>query len=161
MEQKVFSGLSGAVGRIAGVDPKISCSFWLLKALRLFAEEGRTRSAVLGLRLTMVVYAMMRHQKKSIAIDEVMTKVIALARHYLSATRVIVFGSRARGDFRERSDYDFAIEWSGTPDRWGEFAVESREQAPTLCEIDLVNLRDNLDPDFRDRIEKEGVVILG
>ncbi|MGK5082197.1 nucleotidyltransferase domain-containing protein [Bdellovibrionota bacterium FG-1] len=44
-----------------------------------------------------------------------------------------MFGSRARGDHHERSDFDLAVEAPDIGDEaWARFALELREKAPTL-----------------------------
>lgn len=73
-------------------------------------------------------------------------------------TRILLFGSRARGDHHSRSDYDIAVE----PDRtlnenWAQFWNLVDEAAPTLCKIDLINLADNLSESFRNQIEADGI----
>mgnify|MGYP000356740117 CR=1 FL=1 len=45
------------------------------------------------------------------------------------------FGSRARGDINERSDWDFAIE---SDREITEFMLEIRDEAPTLCGVDII-----------------------
>jgi len=90
--------------------------------------------------------------------------VVNAAKKLLHAKRVILFGSRARGDHRATSDFDFAIDWqpaAQTADNWGVFATEVREHAPTLCDIDLVDLNSNLEPEFRNKIFLEGIIFNG
>lgn len=76
----------------------------------------------------------------------------------LGAERLVLFGSRARGDHRERSDVDLAV--------WGlDAAGASRmrtalEELPTLLEFDLVCVTDRTDPVLLANIEKEGVVLM-
>ena len=54
--------------------------------------------------------------------------------------RVILFGSRARGDAAPRADIDVAVECpTAHIRRWFEIA-EAAENAPTLLKIDLVRL---------------------
>jgi len=94
--------------------------------------------------------------------DIVCQFVTQAAIEILSARTVVLFGSRARGDARERSDYDFAIDPDPARRReWGRFADRVSEHAPTLLQIDLVNLMDDLDPGFRARINQEGKVLHG
>lgn len=52
------------------------------------------------------------------------------------AEEVILYGSRARGTARERSDIDIAV--SGADDF--EILTEKIEELPTLYSVDLVNL---------------------
>jgi predicted nucleotidyltransferase len=54
--------------------------------------------------------------------------------------RVILFGSRARGDAGARADIDLAVEApTADPLRWSDIE-EAAENAPTLLMIDLVRL---------------------
>ncbi len=72
--------------------------------------------------------------------------------------RMILFGSRARGDARRRSDIDLAV---ACPQASREEWVRIRDladEAPTLLEIDLVRL-DQGPGRMRDTIEFEGVIL--
>lgn len=69
--------------------------------------------------------------------------------------RVVLFGSRARGDHRERSDIDLAC--SGGD--YVRFALDVDEQTPTLLEFDVVNLDAPVQDELRDAIAREGVVL--
>ena len=74
--------------------------------------------------------------------DEIISEVAALCREY-GAKKVILYGSRAKGTARERSDIDIAV--SGA-ERFGELA-EKVDDIPTLFSVDLLNLdtcRNNL-----------------
>lgn len=78
----------------------------------------------------------------------------------LRARRVLLFGSRARGTARERSDYDFAIDASDASHaEWARFAVTVSDEAPSLLHIDLIHLQSDLDDALRARILKEGIEI--
>ena len=67
--------------------------------------------------------------------EEVITEVAKLCREF-HAAEVILYGSRARGTARERSDIDIAV--SGADDF--EILAEKIEELPTLYSVDLVNL---------------------
>ena len=69
--------------------------------------------------------------------------------------RVVLFGSRARGDHRERSDIDLAC--SGGD--YVRFALDVDEQTPTLLEFDVVNLDAPVQDELRDAIAREGAVL--
>jgi len=53
--------------------------------------------------------------------------------------KVYVFGSRARGDFGPKSDYDLAFELPPGKTDAG-FLLTIKEEAPTLCGVDAVNM---------------------
>lgn len=56
--------------------------------------------------------------------------------------RIILFGSRARGDARERSDADLAIEAPGAdPVAWDDM-LAALDEAPTLLQLGVVRLED-------------------
>ena len=69
--------------------------------------------------------------------------------------RVVLFGSRARGTARERSDVDLAIEApTATARQWLDL-LEELDGAETLLSIDAVRL-DDASPALRARIAAEG-----
>lgn len=73
--------------------------------------------------------------------------------------KIILFGSRARGDQRERSDIDLAIEYIGDSMDWVKI-MRIIDEADTLLKIDCVDF--NLlpfDSDLRYRILKEGIIV--
>lgn len=66
--------------------------------------------------------------------------------------KVILFGSRARGDNKERSDIDLAVEGGNT----ALFAVETEETIRTLLMFDIVDLGGFVQDELRQSIEREG-----
>ncbi len=72
---------------------------------------------------------------------------------------IYLFGSRARGDNKERSDIDLAVKISEPSNRsqW-RGVMDIIEEADTLLQIDCVNL-DEADEVFRTRILKEGKLL--
>lgn len=73
------------------------------------------------------------------------------------ALRLELFGSRARGDNRERSDVDLAV-WGLEGQGFGRLLL-ALEELPTLLEFDLVCVDSSTDPALLERIEKEGVTL--
>lgn len=80
--------------------------------------------------------------------------IVKLAKKY-NLSKVILYGSRARGDNHERSDIDLAVEGGDVAN----FILELDEEAPTLLMFDVVNLADNLSEDFLAEIERDGVIL--
>jgi len=73
--------------------------------------------------------------------------------------RVILFGSRARGDHQERSDIDLAIAApTATHSQWAQLHWELTEEADTLLEVDVVRLEE-VEPRLQERILRDGKVI--
>jgi predicted nucleotidyltransferase len=72
--------------------------------------------------------------------------------------RIVLFGSRARGDHGPRSDIDLAVTApaAGVADRAR--MAELVEDAPALVGIDLIRL-DLAEPALRAEIEREGIVL--
>lgn len=69
--------------------------------------------------------------------------------------KVILFGSRSRGDFRRGSDIDLAA--SGGEIALFHLALE--EDTDTLLTYDVVNLDQHLKPGLREIIETEGILL--
>ena len=69
--------------------------------------------------------------------------------------KVILFGSRARGTNRERSDVDLAVSGGNIRD----FRFDMEEEAQTLLMFDVVDLDHRISEELREEIERDGVVI--
>ena len=68
---------------------------------------------------------------------------------------VILFGSRARGDYKRVSDIDLAV----TGGDLVRFALDVQEETSTLLKFDVVNLDGSIQEELRDSIEKEGKIL--
>lgn len=73
----------------------------------------------------------------------------------LGADRLVLFGSRARGDHRERSDIDLAV-YGLAPTQAGRLRL-ALDDLPTLLEFDLVCVDSNTSPALLENIDREGV----
>ncbi|MDC0344934.1 nucleotidyltransferase domain-containing protein [Alphaproteobacteria bacterium] len=62
--------------------------------------------------------------------------------------KIWLFGSRARGDYGERSDIDLAIKLSKDNPKQRLFISNIIEEADTLLKIDIIYLNDPLDDRF-------------
>ncbi|MGA2796361.1 MAG: nucleotidyltransferase domain-containing protein [Thermoguttaceae bacterium] len=73
--------------------------------------------------------------------------------------RVILFGSRARGDAREDSDYDLAFDFSSERRLfWLRFVTAAADVPITLRPTDLVAWHE-ASPALQDHIKHEGIII--
>jgi predicted nucleotidyltransferase len=72
--------------------------------------------------------------------------------------KVILFGSRARGDQRERSDIDLAVVGAEIADSEWTDIWSYVDDAPTLLGIDLVRFEEAPDT-LRESILKEGIAL--
>ena len=69
--------------------------------------------------------------------------------------KVILFGSRARGDNHERSDIDLAIQGGNTT----RFSLDADDEVYTLLFFDIVDLGKPVQPELLKEIERDGVVL--
>lgn len=88
--------------------------------------------------------------------EKLYQQLAALAQRY-GAQRLVLFGSRARGDFHHRSDIDLAV-YNMPEEKRGTFALEA-EELPTLLKLDIVHISQDMDAAFLHNIEKEGVIL--
>lgn len=88
-------------------------------------------------------------------ISEKVIKEICMTAEKYQIEKVILFGSRARGDFKRTSDIDLAVS-GGNFDR---FALDIEEETSTLLKYDIVNLDRSMQQELRDAINKEGRVL--
>ena len=92
--------------------------------------------------------------------DEVLQQIQQIAIKY-KVEKIVLFGSRARGDHSPVSDYDIAVFAKDLfpVDKacfWAEI-----EEINTLKKIDLVFVDENLPDQLLNNIEKDGVIIYG
>lgn len=87
--------------------------------------------------------------------ERAMVAIGKLAQQRLRARRIVLFGSRARGEHRPTSDIDLMIDTDATDAAWARFCADVADLAPTLLHIDLVRA-DRMDADLRDQIAREG-----
>lgn len=86
--------------------------------------------------------------------DIVINEICALAEKH-DIKKVIIFGSRARGDYRNTSDIDLAV-IGGNAVR---FALDVDENTTTLLGFDIVDLDRPVQTELLDAINKEGIVL--
>ena len=85
---------------------------------------------------------------------EVLEEIRALAKRH-DIGKVILFGSRARGDFHRTSDIDLAV----TGGEIARFALDVDEETSTLLEYDIVNLDGAVRQELQENIEREGLIL--
>lgn len=85
---------------------------------------------------------------------QVQTEIRQLAEKH-NLNKVMLFGSRARGDYWRASDIDLAVS-GGDITR---FALDVEEETSTLLSYDVVNLDEPVSPELLMRIQEEGVIL--
>lgn len=86
--------------------------------------------------------------------DVVIKEICDLAEKY-KIQQVILFGSRARGDYKKTSDIDLVITGGDTV----RFTVDVDELTSTLLMYDIVNLDGPVQDELRKSILEEGKVL--
>jgi len=86
--------------------------------------------------------------------SSIITAIAELGKKY-DIKQIKLFGSRARGDYSERSDIDLAV-WGGNITG---FISEVDEKVYTLLKFDVVNMDKPVQEELVNSIEKEGIVI--
>lgn len=90
--------------------------------------------------------------------DQVLLQIKAIASRY-PLQKIVLFGSRARGDHRETSDYDLAVFGDElTAGEKSQLALEI-EDLHTLHKFDIVWINKQADPKLIANIAREGVVV--
>lgn len=86
--------------------------------------------------------------------SKVLQEIVQLAKENC-IEKVILFGSRARGDFKERSDIDLAFRGGNSTN----FILDVDELTSTLLEYDIVDLDKPVRKELLESIKNEGVVL--
>ncbi len=86
--------------------------------------------------------------------DQILRELCSFAKEH-SITKVILFGSRARGTNTERSDIDIAV-YGGDFDG---FYWDVKEKTNSLLMFDIVQVDAPISAELKEEIEKDGIVI--
>lgn len=88
-------------------------------------------------------------------LPERVIKEITLFAKANSITKVVLFGSRARGTHTERSDVDIAV-YGGNFDS---FYWDIKEKLHSLLSFDIIDMNSNITDELKNEIERDGVLI--
>ena len=69
--------------------------------------------------------------------------------------RIVLFGSRARGDYWRASDIDLAV-WGGNIRN---FALDVEEETSTLLTFDVVDMDKGVQESLLESINREGMIL--
>ena len=86
--------------------------------------------------------------------DSLLKQIIDLAKQH-NVKRLVLFGSRARGDFKRKSDIDLAV----LGENISRFASDVDEMTDTLLKYDIVDLSYKLSDELLKNIENEGIIL--
>ncbi|MBQ6258759.1 MAG: nucleotidyltransferase domain-containing protein [Lachnospiraceae bacterium] len=86
--------------------------------------------------------------------DAVLREISSYARIH-GIQKVILFGSRARGNHTKRSDIDIAISGGDA----ASFYWDIKEKSHTLLSFDVVEMDKGISEELQKEIERDGVVI--
>ena len=86
--------------------------------------------------------------------DRILRELYSFARKH-AVTKIVLFGSRARGTNTERSDIDIAV-YGGDFDS---FYWDVKEKTHSLLMFDIVQADGPISDELKEEIEKDGVVI--
>ena len=89
--------------------------------------------------------------------NELYQQIAAVGRQ-LGAQRIVLFGSRARGDHRLRSDIDLAV--YGLPRQARCSFLDAIDDLPTLLSFDVIFMDDPLSPALIQNVEREGIDLM-
>ncbi|SHH85731.1 Nucleotidyltransferase domain-containing protein [Clostridium intestinale DSM 6191] len=87
---------------------------------------------------------------------ELLEEIIDICKRHAEIEKVVLFGSRARGDNSPKSDIDLAIYANSN---FSDFIEDMENNTRTLLEFDFSNMRTVKDEFFIEQVNKEGIII--
>lgn len=88
--------------------------------------------------------------------QQIIDEILEICHKHKSINKVILFGSRARGDNLLKSDIDLALYCENSI---SEFIEDIEMNTSTLLEFDFSDMKDINDEFFIEQVEKEGIII--
>ena len=91
--------------------------------------------------------------------QEILKKIVEIISKYLPNSKIILFGSRAKGNNRPNSDFDVAVETEEPVPVRIKFNIQDELEAlPTLKKFDILYLNE-VDEDFKEIVLGSGRVL--
>jgi len=91
--------------------------------------------------------------------QEILEKIVEIISKYLPNSKIILFGSRAKGNNRPNSDFDVAVETEEPVPVRIKFNIQDELEAlPTLKKFDILYLNE-VDEDFKEIVLGTGRVL--
>ena len=87
----------------------------------------------------------------------ILSEIQSIGKKY-NIEKIVLFGSRARGDYHDKSDIDLAVYVEADPQKRAHISLDL-DDLRTLLKVDVVFMKPEMDPVLRANIEREGVVI--
>jgi len=92
-------------------------------------------------------------------LDTVLKAICKIAKEYPDIRKVVLFGSRARGDFNDSSDYDIAV-FGGDQNERMHFQARI-DDIDTLLKIDILFVSDRIiGTPIYENIRKDGIILM-
>lgn len=89
--------------------------------------------------------------------DPILKKIVEQVLQHCKPQKIVLFGSRARGDYREKSDYDISV--SGINEsNYAEVLNAIDDNDFTLKKIDLLKY-ENLNEEYQKSVNTEGITL--
>ncbi len=88
--------------------------------------------------------------------EHIVQKIISAISKHKAVKRAVIFGSRARGDYRYDSDIDIAIYTDG---RACPGLIDDIDRAAGIYKVDVVDVNSLDNDDFKKSIERDGIEI--
>ena len=88
--------------------------------------------------------------------QRIINEIIDISKKYYGINKVVLFGSRARGDNELKSDIDLAVYCDGDLSL---FIEEVENTTHTLLEFDFSDMNNIRDEFFIEQVEKEGILL--
>ena len=95
-----------------------------------------------------------------IRMEKLFEQVKKCASNYPNIYKIVLFGSRARGDYRPNSDIDLAIFSRSISNLEVANFTNEIEDLDTLLKFDIVLMTPDTDPRLLENVKQEGVVLL-
>lgn len=93
--------------------------------------------------------------------NDILTILREFKQHFAEKYGILeigIFGSTARDEAREDSDIDICIK-TKTPDPFAIVHIKEEIESRVRKHVDIVRIREKMNPFLRERIEKEGIYV--